>query len=130
MNKKEVIAFRKSIAPSTKEEIRERIKADGTIEGVMVRFYPGQQRDLRVAIEKENRGNKTRESIVTYPAGTDRFLSGDDDVVNIPCVLECQNDDEIIVTAENINSNYTYTLVCDVTIDYYGGKKRVIGGVI
>ena len=40
----EVISFRKVIGKGATDVLSERVKGPGTIEGLRVKFYPGQQR--------------------------------------------------------------------------------------
>lgn len=128
-SKKEVVSFRKLVPKNSEIELKERIKADGTIEGVNVRFYAGQQKDLRVEVFIMHKGEK-REDIITYPEGTDRFLSGDDDNFSFPATFPVYYDDYIKIQAKNVDPNFDYSLVVDVIIDYYMGANRVINGVM
>lgn len=126
-NVKESVSFRKSVAASEEDRLHERIKGAGTIEGIRVRFYSGQQLDLRVHVYVVHKGGLT-ESLITYNAGADQYLSGDDEVVQIDCVVSVENDDELWVWYQNADAVNSYNLVVDVAIDYYGGNQRV--GVI
>jgi hypothetical protein len=127
LDKKEVITFRKEIPPSngTPGKIKERIKGDGTIEEMTVRFYQGQQKALRV-YPYIDRGEKRPESILTFPDDGDQHLCGDDDNFKFPVVVSVENDEFIVIQYENTDSTNTMSLVVDVVIDYYGGKRRVI----
>lgn len=122
---KEVISFRALIQPGQVVKFHERIKGDATIEQVRVRFYIGQQKALHVRPYVVHRGNKP-EDLITYPEGTDAFLSGDDDYLDFPCVVPVGNDDEAYVWVQNTDADNAYTLVVDMVIDYYGGKSRVV----
>lgn len=124
-NKKEVISFRKTIAPNTTEILQERIKSDGTIEGVRIRFYSGQQLALRVNPYVEHKGRKY-ENLLTYAEGTSTFLSGDDDRFDYPTVLNVDYDDFLKVWVQNTDLVNAYDVVVDITIDYYGGQNRVV----
>lgn len=131
-DRKETISFRKEIAPNTKETMVERVKADGTIEGMMVRFYRGQELALKVRPYIEHKGKKI-EDLVTYPStgvivagelvATDKFLSGDDDVFNFDVSVTVENDDYIKIWVHNTSTIYTYNVVVDITVDYIGGKN-------
>lgn len=126
-NKKEVISFRKKILAGEKGILSERIKADGTVETIRVRFYIGQELYLKVMPYIRHRGNK-----VEYPitvVGGDYWLTGDDDNFVFDVVIPVNNDDEFVVEFEN-TSSYDYNLAVDVTIDYYAGQNRIVGGVI
>jgi hypothetical protein len=128
-NKKEVIAIRKTIPAGTTVDILERIKAPGTVEELRVRFYAGQERELHVFPVILHKGNQA-ENLLTYPNGSENYLSGEDDALIFPCVLSVDNDDQLKITAININATYNYTLSVDIVIDYYAGKNRVAGGVV
>lgn len=127
-NKVEVVSFRKVIAPSTEQTFVERIKSPGTIEQARVRFYPGQQKALQVQPYVIHKG-QLREDLLTYSEGTDKYLSGDDDTFEFPCVVTVDYDDELHVYAKNTDATYSYTLVIDVVVDYYAGGNRVVGGI-
>lgn len=128
-DKREPIIFRKSILHSTTDTLQERIKADGTIEEMRVRFYPGQQKALQVEVVVEHKGQQA-EYLYTSPATGERYLSGDDDYFIFPLTCEVEYDDFVKVRAVNTDATYDYDLAVDVLVDYYGGKNRVIGGVL
>lgn len=126
LNKKEVISFRAAVAPNTTNTIfREQVKADGTVEKVSVRFYPGQQMSLHVFPFISHKGDQT-ESLVTYPKNTNNYLAGDDDYLVFDMVATVEYLDWIEVMVSNVDPANTYTLVVDVVVDYYGGKQRVV----
>lgn len=132
LNKKEVIVFRKNVPPNSKGRIMERVKDNGTIEKLMLRFYMGQELKLGVWPYIKHNGNKI-ESMVTIAGDETRdnlYLTGDDDQLVFDVVIPVYYDDEIIVEYENTSSEYEYNLVCDITIDYYLGTDRIVGGVI
>jgi hypothetical protein len=127
MAKKEVISFRKVIKPLKTDVLQERMKDDGTVEEVRVRFYPGQEKSLQVSPFIEHKGN-IAEQLLSYPRTSDPFLSGEDDYFIYPVVIPVAYDDFVKIKVKNIDSTYEYTLVVDVVIDYYGGQQRMIGG--
>lgn len=116
--KQEVVAFRANVNPSTSQVFTERIKDGGRVTEVRVRFYPGQERDLQVRPYLQLLNRQT-EDLLTYPAGTDGFLSGDNDYLTFPVSLEVVMDDMIAVWVNNVNATYTYTVVVDVVVQYY-----------
>lgn len=122
VNKREVISFRKSIAAGASDIIRERVKSNGTLEEVRVRFNPGQANTLRIRPVVEHKNNRM-EDLVTYPAGTNQFLSGDDDYLILPCSITVENDDFVEVIANN-TGGFTYTIVVDIVVDYLFGTER------
>ena len=126
---KESISFRKQILAGTNDVLHERIKGQGTIEGMRVRFYPGQQLDLQVRVFVEHKGG-LMEELVTYPSTTRQYLAGDDDNVIIDCVISVENDDFLKVSVVNVDLVNNYDLAVDVYVDYYGGSSRVVGGVL
>lgn len=124
--KREVIAIRKNVAPLQKFEVKERVKYNGSIEQIQIRFYAGQENELRVRPYVRHKGAKN-ETFFTYPEGTDPFLSGEDDVLRYPLALEIEYDDEIVVYVENISDLYDYTLVCDIVVTYYSEPSHTTG---
>lgn len=125
---KEIISFRKDIAPNTKDVLAERIKDNCTIEEIRVRFYTGQQGALKVYPFVEHKGHKM-ESFFTFPSTTNNYLNGDDDYFVFPVSIPCDYDDYVKVQVENTDGTYAYTCVVDMVIDYAGGKQRV-GGIV
>lgn len=127
-SKKEVIPFKKKIPPNTTDVLHERVKAAGTIEGVRIRFYAGQEGDLQVNPYVERKGG-AMDQLFSYVATGDSYLSGEDDYFEYPVAVAVDNDEFVKVRVKNVDTQYTYTLSCDVIVDYYGGKNRVIAGV-
>lgn len=126
MNKKEVITFRKAIDPLEELLLIERVKDNGTVENVKLRFYSGQEMKLKVLPFIKHTGNKI-EYLTSSPTN-DFFIAGDDDNFILDVVVPVFYDDEIHVKVINESAEYIYNLVCDVTIDYYMGADRVIAG--
>lgn len=130
LNKKEVISFRQPINPNTVDQIfKTRVKSDGTVEEVRVRFYRGQQLALQVDPIVFHKGNK-REDLIYYAQGTHNYLAGDDDYFVYPVVVPVEADDYVSVMVSNTDPANTYTMCVDIILDYYGGKDRIVGGVI
>jgi hypothetical protein len=65
-DKKEVISFRSTIPAGETLDFTERVKADGTIEKLTVRFYQGQQKALEVVPRVIHKGEKI-EDMLSYP---------------------------------------------------------------
>jgi hypothetical protein len=128
-NTKEVVSFRKLVPAGVTDVLSERIKGPGTVEGFRIRFYPGQQLSLKVWVVIEHKGGLT-ESLVTFAETSDEFLSGDDDRMEFDVVASVENDDFLKIKVFNSDMVNDYNLAVDVTIDYYGGTQRVIGGLL
>lgn len=126
-SKKEVISFRKEIAPNSSDVIAERVKTDCTIEEIRIRFYQGQQLSFEVYPFVEHKGHKL-ESFFTFPSTTKTTLAGDDDYFVFPVSIPCEYDDFIKVQCWNKDATNTYTLAVDIVVDYLGGKTRVVQG--
>lgn len=128
MNKKEVALFRKKLAPLESVELVERIKDNGTLENVKMRFYMGQEMNLKITVYVKHTGNKV-EQIFTSPTN-DYFVGGDDDTFIFDVIVPVFYDDEIVVKAINESNINSYDMCVDIDIDYYQGTDRVVGGVI
>jgi hypothetical protein len=128
INTMEVMFFQKTIAPSENDYVKQRVKANGTVEQLRVRFYPGQQLSLRVNVIVMHKGNRS-EPLVSYLEGGNQFLSGEDDYFVLPVVVPVEYDDEIRVYFENTDGSNPYTLSVQVVVDYFAGTDRVVGGV-
>lgn len=125
---KEVMTFRKVIPFQTKDVLAQRVKGSGTIEGFRVRFYPGQVHALQVIVFVEHKGQKIEYLTSSVSTGKP-YLSGDDDYFEFPVIVPVENDDYIKVSVFNDGADVDHNLVVDVFVDYYGGNKRVVGGV-
>jgi hypothetical protein len=115
--KKEVLSFRKDIQPGASETITERIKENGRVVNIRLRFYPGVERELRVRPYVLHKGQK-QEDVFTYAGDTEAYITGDDDYLEFAVSIDVEYDDEMKVFASNENATYAYTLVCDVIIVY------------
>lgn len=120
-NKKEVIAIRKNIKANTEEIITERIKSNGYITNISIKFYVGQELALQVSPYVLHKGDR-REDLFTYPRGTDNYLSGDDDYFKYNINLEVEYDDEIKIHVKNTSEYYNYDVVVDLGIEYKGAN--------
>lgn len=114
--KKEIIAIRKDIQPGELITFRERLKDNGALVNLTIRFYPGVENDLKVEPYILHKGNR-REDLVTYVEGSNPYISGDDDRFAFPVYTEFKYDDEFIVEAENVGA-FPYTLVLDALVEY------------
>ena len=60
------------------------------------------------------------EDLFTWGGGsTEKFLSGDDDYFVFPVSASVVADDNLAIWVNNTDTQYTYTLVCDVVVQYY-----------
>lgn len=123
--KTEVMSFRQDIPPSTTKTITEVVKAKGEVIEVRLRFYPGQERSLQVRPFLKL-AELQAEDLFTWGGsnnGTgapDKFLSGDDDYFVYPVSATVDRVDQVAVWVNNSDPTYTYTLVCDVVVQYFG----------
>lgn len=124
----EVVGFRATLAAGEKVTLSERIKGASIIEGLRMKFYPGQEGTLHIRPTLWQTGRNSLVDLVTYPADTNNYLSGDDDYFDFPITLEALLDDELRLYCENTGA-FPYTVSVDITVDYFGGVNRVVGGV-
>lgn len=117
MNKREVILFRKKVKPLEEIELVERIKGEGAIKSLKLRYYLGQELQLQVLPFIRHKGNKI-EYMTTSPTNQ-YYIAGDDDSFSFDVHIGVQNDDEMVVKAKNTNDTYEYDLICDIEIEYY-----------
>lgn len=117
--KKEVIVFKKTIQPLEEVRFEERIKDNGVIESLRVRFYTGVENSLQVIPYVDHKINR-REDLLSYNEGGDKFISGNDDYFIYPLYIPVEYDDDLNVYVKNINATYPYTLSVDVIISYDG----------
>lgn len=126
-DKKEYMVFRKTIPANTTIPIvfKERIKGDGTVESLDVRFYIGQQKMLQVNPYIEHK-NEMIESLVQFQDDCDQFLAGDDDRFSFNPIIPVENNEQVCVSVINNDPVNDYTLMVTVGVDYYGGTRRVV----
>lgn len=124
----EVKSFRKNLDAGADIILKSRILADGTIEGVRAKFYPGQENTLQVRPCLWQTGRNVLVDLISYPDSTNQYISGEDDYFDYQITQECLKDDEIWLLVKN-TGDFSYDLAVDVTVDYYAGNDRVIGGV-
>lgn len=128
-NTMEVMHFQKTIPAGETSDARQRVKANGTVEQLRVRFYTGQQKSLQVNPIVLHKGEKA-EPLVSYLKGGDPFIAGEDDYFVFPVVVPVEYDDEIVIYYTNTDLANPYTLSVQVIVDYFGGTDRIVGGVI
>lgn len=114
--KKEVVVFRKDVSGGETIILDERIKSNGRIVEVRVRFYDGSEGSFHVRPYVLHKGS-LQENVVSYPDQGEQFISGNDDYFNFPVSVDVENDDQLKVWAEN-TSTFLYTLVVDVVLVY------------
>ena len=97
MNTKEVIHFSKTITAGTSETLNARIKNNGTLEEIRVRFYEGANRELSIRPVIDTRGNL--QEIISYATSGDSQIKGNDDYFAIPVNMPVKLDDHIKIIA-------------------------------
>jgi hypothetical protein len=115
--KTEVISFRKELTGSQSVRILERVKANGEVRELRIRFYTGQEHGLWVQAYVLHTGNR-REEFVTFAGDTNNFFSGDDDYFVFPSNTLIKLDDELVVEATNV-SGFNYHMIVDIVVHYH-----------
>lgn len=115
--KTEVISFRTKVLNMTTKQILERVKADGEVRELRIRFYFGQEHGLQVQAYVLHTGNR-REEFVTFAGDTNNYFSGDDDYFIFPCNTIIGLDDELVVYVNN-TSGFDYDLSVDIVVHYH-----------
>lgn len=128
IDSKENFFVQDEVAVSSTETYTQRIKADGTLEKMSIRFYPGCSKTLQIYAYIKRKGNNALEAICSM--GSEAFFAGDDDKFVLDVVTPVNLDDEIYIKAINTDAVNVRNFVCSISVDYYGGLKRIIGGVL
>lgn len=115
--KTEVISFRQTVPAGNESSFKERLKADGHVEHVSIRFYPGVEESLQVIPFVLHKGRR-REDLFTYAENTRAYITGDNDFLQFPVTCDFEYDDEFYVNAKNTDLVNDYTLCVDVLINY------------
>lgn len=126
--KVESVVIRQNIATGATGQVTERIKAEGTIEGMRVIFPPGPSGLLHIVPYVRRHGGKL-DPLLTFPSGSNGYISGDDMILPFPVTFAVKNDEEIVILYDNTDT-VAHELMVDVFIDYYGGGQRIIGGAL
>lgn len=103
--------------PLSDTRIKERLKDNGSVKEVRIRFYPGVERTLKVRPYVLHKAGRA-EDFFTYPSGTEPYITGNDDQLIFPVLIDFEYDDEIVVDFENVG-DYPYTLSVDIIVSYY-----------
>lgn len=119
----EVVTFRKTIPPNTTDVLAERVKENGYVEQVYLRFYRGQEMSLEVTPFVEHKGRQI-DHFFTYPSTAKEYLTGDDDEFSYPVTLPIEYDDFLKVKVRNKDLEYEYDLVVDMIIRYEGDRSK------
>lgn len=117
--KKEIISFRSNISALDDTSFKERIKDNGVIEELRIRFNPGCQNTLLVNPYVSHKIKK-REDLITFAEGTQTFISGDNDYFVFPVYIPVEYDDDLIVECQSIDTLYDHMLAIDIVISYEG----------
>ncbi len=118
--KSEVISFRYDADPTEIYTLKERMKADGVVTQVNIRFYPGVELALEIKPFLLHKGRRA-EDIFTYAEGSKVAISGDDDFFQFPVNLTFEYDDEFCVYFSNTDGVNSYTVCVDVFVNYEPG---------
>jgi hypothetical protein len=118
--KAEVILFRYDADAGEAFTLKERMKADGVVTQVNIRFYAGAELALEVKPFLLHKGRRV-EDVFTYPEYTKMAISGDDDFFQFPVSLTFELDDEFCVYFINTDTANTYTVCVDVFVNYEAG---------
>ncbi len=124
MNKKEIVSFRKVLGPSEKIKLNERIKNNGTIETIKIKFYQGQRLALKIRPLLMGHGDYPVD-LISYADDTDTFITGDDDYFIFDINIPASYDSYLEIQAEN-QADFDVNIVVDIVVDYFGGQKRVL----
>jgi hypothetical protein len=118
--KSEVISFRYDCDPLEEFTLKERMKADGEVKQVNIRFYAGCELALQIKPYVLHKGRRS-EDIFTYAQYTLGAITGDDDFFQFPVNLAFEYDDEFCVYFINTDIANTYTVCVDVFVNYDPG---------
>lgn len=101
---------------------------DGTVTEVRVWHVPNSADDLRTKpVLDSSEGQFSRQNLPDYGDDGEEFITGEPDDRPYRSDQQVESDDEIVVEAQNQNSNYAYRFTVLVTVDYAGGTDRVFG---
>lgn len=118
MQPKQPISVIDDVPGDESETYRHTFDGDAVIEGGRVRFYPSQELDLRVEIEHIPDSDGTPVSVIEHLGR--EYLAGDDDVIPLDLRREVEQGDELVITVENNEPEWTYDAHIQLNIDREG----------
>lgn len=125
IDKRITIPFRKVTNPNEEGYLEYLVPADCTIEKLNILFYPGSQGSLHVKPCIIKKGGHAPEPLFEYVQGGFDYISGDDVYYKMEVTHGASQNDWIRVYYVNTDSVNPYTLICDVVVDFVGGKVSV-----
>lgn len=124
---KEAVTFSDQVPAGSTEVLTLTVPEDATVENVALRIYAGAELSLKVRMFVDPVGNTANQPLVE-PVGKGH-VDGDDDYHEWDLSRSVSEGDEIVVEAENVNSDYAYDYRVNMEIDYASGLRRFLGGV-
>lgn len=122
---KKIVSFRGSVTHGTTRVFRYDLRKNGTIEEINNRIYSGAVGLLKIRPYLVSQG-EVFEALVKHANGADDYLAGDDDRDNYDVTIPFERGNYIEIQVTNESDTYDYDLNMSMTLDYYGGKRRVI----
>lgn len=122
---KKVVSFRGEVAPGTTRVFRYDLRKDGTIEEIVNRIYSGPVGLLKIRPYLVSQG-EVFESMLKFSDGGNDYISGDDDRDRFDVTMPFVRGNYIEVRATNESGLNPYDVNMSMTLDYYGGQRRII----
>lgn len=127
-SKKETVTFNRTIPANTSftglTALSQLLRAPCTIQRIFGIFYSGQQGALQVRPYLYMTDDRAEE-LLTYPSGSNRYMSGDNMPFDISIDFDGNSMDQIKLDVVN-TSNFPYTLQVSIEVDYVGGTSRIV----
>lgn len=122
---KKIVTFRGKVTHGTERIFRYDLRKPGTIEEINNRIYSGAVGLLKIRPYLVSHG-EVYEAMVKYANGADDFIAGDDDRDRYDVTMPFDRGNYIEVRVANESDTYDYDLNMSMTLDYYGGRRRVV----
>lgn len=130
------------VPPNTTITARKAVAADGTVESLSIRLYPGAELSVQVDAWIEN-AVKEKRSLIDYfqeseldgalPEGAviKSYVDGDDDPWRFSPrePVFATDDDKVCITITNTDDTNPYDVAVDYLIDYAGGPLPFSGSI-
>lgn len=132
--RREAYWFAAQLAPGASQEFAFRVPKPGTLEGILLRFYPNSNKEVQLTPYIQRKPD--RPEVLVHLIGEDNKvladpITGEDDTVPFDIQVPLDTDDEIRLIAKNTSGTIAKSFYMKFEIDYAGGafpREAIVHG--